>query len=266
MNRRIIGVVAAVVLAAIGTVFLVNYVRGAEERALEGQETVEVLVVNEDVERGTPADDLGDRVSTERIPAKVRAQGSVVDLDDLEGQVASVDLVGGEQLVTGRFTTPAQLEAESDVEVPEGLQEVTISIAPHRALGGQISPGDLIGFVASFNFEDERDEEQIAEEEQEQLRQELSETTKMILHKLLITNVQVEQLPQTVDDDEADGDRSGPELAPTGNLLITLAVDVPQAERIVFSAEYGTVWLTAQDEDSSEDDSVLRTPRNIYDD
>ena len=264
MNRRIIGVVAAVLLAAVGTAFLVAYVRGAEERALAGQETVEVLVVNEDVAQGTPASDLGDAVSTERIPAKVRANGSIVSLDDLDGQVTAVDLIAGEQLVVSRFAEPAELQAQREVEVPEGLQEVTISISPQRALGGKIAPGDIIGFFASFTFDDERDEEEIANEEQEELRQELSEASKLILNKLLVTNVQVEQLPQTPDDE--DGERSGPELAPTGNLLVTLAVDVPQAERIVFSAEYGTIWLSAQDENTSEEGSQIRTPRNIYDD
>jgi len=265
MNRRIIGVVAAVLLAAVGTAFLVTFVRGAEERALAGQETVEVLVVDQDVTRGTPASELGDAISTQRIPAKVLANGSIASLEDLDGQVTAVDLIQGEQLVASRFSDPAQLEAESEVEIPEGLQEVTISIAPHRALGGKVAPGDLVGLFASFNLDDEREEEDIANEEQEQLRQELSETSKLLLNKLLVTNVQVEQLPQAPGDED-DGESNGPELAPTGNLLVTLAVDVPQAERIVFAAEYGTTWLSAQDENTSEDGSRIRTPRNIYDD
>jgi pilus assembly protein CpaB len=176
-----------------------------------------------------------------------------------------VDLIAGEQVVSSRFADPAQLEAESDVEVPEGLQEVTISLEPQRAVGGRIEPGDTIGFFASFNLRDKRDEEQIANEEQDYLREELSETTKMILHKVLVTNVQVEQLPQAPGEDD-DGERTGPDLAPTGNLLITLAVDVPQAERIVFVAEHGMIWLSSENEDADESGSRLRTPRNIYDD
>jgi pilus assembly protein CpaB len=265
MKRTIIGVIAAVALAAIGTTVLVGFVRGAEDRALAGQETVEVLVVRETIERGTAADQIGASVVSERIPAKVQANGSVVNLEDLDGQVAAVDLVAGEQLLAGRFASPAQLEAESDIEVPDGLQQVTISLSPDRAVGGQIRPGDTIGLFASFNFDDGRGEEEIANEEQEYLRQELSETSKMILHKLLVTNVQVEQLPQqaTQDDDESS---SGPDLAPTGNLLITLAIDVPQAERIIFAAEHGTIWLSSEDENADESGSRLRTPRNIYDD
>ena len=262
MKRRIIGIVAAVLLAVVGTAFLVIYVQGAEDRALAGQETVEVLVVTGDIERGTAAEDLGDRVATERIPAKVRAEGSIASLDDLDGQITSVDLIAGEQLVLGRFTTPVELEAERAIEVPEGLQELTISLAPHRVVGGRVSPGDTVGVFASFTFHDRRDAEQIAAEDSEDMRQVLTETTKMILHKVLVTNVQVEQLPPAADDDQP----TGPDLAPTGNLLITLAVDVPRAERIVFTAEHGTIWLSLESDDADESGTRLRTPRNIFDD
>jgi pilus assembly protein CpaB len=266
MMRRVLGVVAAVMLAAVGTAFLVIYVRGAEDRALAGEETVEVLVVKETVQRATSATDLGGFVTTERVPMKVRADGSVGDLDDLDPDlVAAVDLLPGEQVVRSRFMTPVQLAEQSHVEVPEGLQEVTISLEPQRAVGGQIRPGDLVGFFSSFTFDDGRDDDEIANDPDPDLRQEMSDTTKVILHKLLVTNVQVEQLPQTPELGES-AEASGPDLAPTGNLLVTLAAETAQAERIVFTAEHGTVWLTAQDEATSEDGSRLRIPRNIYDD
>jgi pilus assembly protein CpaB len=245
MKRTIIGVVVAVTLAAVGTLFLLGFVRGAEDRALAGQETSEVLVVTTSVVKGTAAADLSTSVSTERVPAKVRAKGSVADLEDLKGQVTAVDLVPGEQLVAARFLTPAQLEEASEVEVPEGLQEVTISLEPQRAVGGQIASGDTVGLFASF-------------------APDVSPyNSKLILHKLLVTNVQVEQLP--VEPVEGETEKaSGPDLAPTGNLLVTLAVDVAQAERTVFSAEHGTIWLSAEPEAAKEDGSQLRDPEGIY--
>ncbi|MFA9428636.1 Flp pilus assembly protein CpaB [Egicoccus sp. AB-alg2] len=270
MVRKVLGVVGAVLLALIGTGLLVAYVRGAEDRALAGEEVVEVLVVREDVPRGTEAEALGDYVAVERVPKKVRAIGGIDDLDALNGQVAAVDLVAGEQLVRPRFVTPAQLEEESQIEVPEGLQEVTLSLEPHRAMGGKVKPGDTVGIFASFDLNDKREDEQIAEAENEDYRQRLSETSKMILHKLLVTSVQWEQVPQTPDNtgDEASSGASGGriELAPTGNLLVTFAVSVEQAERMIFTAEHGTVWLSAEPETADEDGSVLRTPGNIYND
>jgi pilus assembly protein CpaB len=244
MKRSIIGVVSAVTLAAIGTLVLVGFVRGAEDRALAGQETTEVLVVRENVAKGTSAEDLTASVSTERVPAKVRAEGSIASLDDLAGQVVVVDLVAGEQLLATRFATPAAIEEAREVEVPEGLQEITIALEPQRAVGGRIAPGDTVGFFASFAPE---------------VR---PYNSKLILHKLLVTNVQVEQLP--VQQGEGEDETPGPELAPTGNLLVTLAVDVDQAEQAVFSAEHGTIWLSVEPETATEGGSQLRDPEGIY--
>jgi pilus assembly protein CpaB len=251
MPRKLIGVVASVVLAALGTLILVAFVRGAESRALAGEQTVDVLVVTETIDRNTPASEIADRIATEQVPVKVRAEGVVDDLSDIEGRVTSVELVPGEQVMASRFVTPAQLVQASQVDIPEGLQEVTISLEPQRAVGGQIAPGDTVGLVTSLRPEDA----------------DAADTTKMILHKILVTNVQIEQLPSQPD--EGDPDVTGadtPDLAPTGNLLITMAVDVPRVERIVFSAEHGSIWLTAEPESASEDGSQVRDGGNIYDD
>jgi pilus assembly protein CpaB len=263
MGRRILGVLVSVVLAAVGTILLIAYVNGAEQRALAGEETVEVLVVREDIPRATPAEELGDRVTTERVPLKVRAAGSVQDVADLAGQVAVIDLVAGEQLVSSRFTDVAELQRTGDVEVPDGLQELTISLAPQRAVGGRVQPGDTVAVFASFDLQDGRTDEEIAAEESDSYTQRLSETTKLILHSVLVSHVQVEQLPPAPDEEVG---RNAPDLAPTGNLLITLAVDVAAAERIVFAAEHGLIWLSSQPDEASQDGSRLRTPRNIYDD
>lgn len=264
--RRVLGVAAAVVMAAVGSLLLVSYVRGAEARALAGEEVVEVLVATEDVPKGTEAASLAEFVTTEQVPVKVRALGSVADLEVLEGTVTAVDLVAGEQLVKPRFVTPEVLQEETQVEVPEGLQEVTLSLAPQRAMGGKVKPGDTVGLFASFQLEDEREDEQIAEETRDEYRQRLSDTAKMILHKLLVTNVQWEQVPATPADGEEPAAGEAVELAPTGNLLVTFAVNVEQAERMVFTAEHGMIWLTAEPETANEDGSLLRTPGNIYDD
>lgn len=263
--RRVLGVVSAVVLAAVGTVLLVSYVRGAEARALAGEEVVEVLVATTDVPRGTDAAELADLVTTEQVPVKVRARGGVDELSDVEGKVTAVDLVAGEQLVADRFVTSEDLAEQTRVAVPEGLQEITLSLAPQRAMGGKVAPGDTVGLFASFELEDEREDGQIAAETREEYRQRLGDTAKMILHKLLVTNVQWEQVPATpAEGEETSG--GAIELAPTGNLLVTVAVDVSQAERTVFTAEHGLIWLSAEPETASEAGSRLRTPGNIYDD
>src|SRR3954452_12476053 len=120
MRRRLLAAVAALVLALAGGVVLVAYARGADARAAAGLRTVEVLVVQELGPCGTPADQLTGKVVTELVPAKTAVPGRVQRLADLAGEVATVDLQPGEQLLAGRFSAPDDLRAAGTVDVPAG--------------------------------------------------------------------------------------------------------------------------------------------------
>jgi len=279
MNRKWLGVLASIAFVALGTFVLVRYVQGAEERALEGEETVEVLVVNTAVPRGAAADDLQGKVDTVLVPTKVQAPGSVTELSALAGTFAAVDLVPGEQLLASRFVSAEELIALDDFAVPDGLLELTLSLSPDRALGGELRPGDEVAVIASFApfalTEDESAGVQIEEaiqqsEEDETIQQSEGNTTErktpssthLIIHNALVTNIQVERLP--VATDEASAEQSGVELAPTGNLLVTLAMEPDDVERTVFSAEFGTVWLAQESETSPEAATRIQTRGTIY--
>lgn len=298
--RRAIAVVAAVLLAAVGTFLLVNYVRGAEERVLEGEELVNVLVVEEPIRRGAPAESLIDKITEVAVPVKVRAAGALSNLADIAGLVAAVDLVPGEQLLADRFLDPATLITTARMDVPPEYLQVTVSLRPERAIGGELIAGDRVAVIASFEpFEytyvhpeeleevlsvfDQDDviysddgvfivrrtlpaDALVEGEEEETIALEAAPfetpfSTRIIFHKALVTNVQAEELPP--EESETDGS-AAVELAPTGNLLITLAVPPDAVEEIVFTAEFGFLWLAAEDEEAAEPDTEITTRGNIY--
>lgn len=259
MNRRVLAAVAALLLAAVGTALLIIYVQTAEERALAGEELVDVLVLEEAVAAGTDASALTELVREEQVPVKVQASGSVASLDALAGLVAAVDLLPGEQLVSTRFVEPAVFAQIEEVDIPEGLQVITVPLDPARAVGGQIVPGDTVGVVASFEQAEVPDEEDPTETTPFQ------DTSGLILHKILVTNVQGEQTPAQPDEEPAR-DRGGQPRppGPPAQLLVSLAMDAPSAERVAFAAEHGTVWLTLQPEDATEDGTRTQTRETIY--
>jgi pilus assembly protein CpaB len=274
MNRKVIGLGLAVALAAAGTFVLVNYVRAAEDRVLAGEETVPVYIVSDAVRSGESAAVLGNRITVEQVPAKVRASGSVTSLSQLEGQVAAVDLVPGEQLLASRFVTPEVFEDQDAIEVPAGLLEVSLSLEPERAGGGLLQPGDLVAVLASFDpftvdegFDESEGEFVLfsftdEQEEQNAQPQRTPNTTHVILHKVLVTSVQVERLPRETE--RADAEATGVELAPTGNLLVTLATTAPDLEKVVFGAEHGSIWLAFEPADAPEGDTQIQTRLTVY--
>ncbi len=235
MNRRVVGLIAALLLAVVGTFTIVVFVHGANARALDGQKTIDVLIVQKKIAAGTPADQLGGSVKTEAIIKKVEADGAVTDLKQLKGRVSSATLVPGEQLVQARFVDASTFRAAAvGVSVPSGLLETTIALDPERALGGLITPGSHVAVTASFD-DHNGDPAQ----------------THMILHNVLVTNV---QMTQAADSKTFASSGSGntassasdakPGTAPGGRLFVTLALSAPASEQIVFATERGSLWLS----------------------
>lgn len=221
-NKKLNGIVAAAVLAIIGTFLLVGYVSSAEARATKGEKLVPVLVVSEPISAGTDVDDVEGAVAIQQVPAKVRADGAVDSLEDLDGTVTAVALVPGEQVLADRFVERA---VQARGNVPEGLYEVTLSLEPQRALGGRIEPGQKVGVVASFEEADAR-------------------ATSLLLDGILVTGVQAEEPPADDADDEVGS-------VPEGSLLVTLAVTARDLEQVVGASEHGTVWLSSSPTGSS---------------
>ncbi|WP_448613314.1 Flp pilus assembly protein CpaB [Modestobacter sp. URMC 112] len=239
MRRRLLAASAALVLALVGTVVLVAYVRAADARALAGVQTVDVLVVRQPVPEGTPAADLAASVEVEQVPAKAAAEGRVTDLDDLADQVATVDLQPGEQLLAARFAAPGDLPTPGTVAVPAGASEVSVLLEPQRAVGGRLVAGDTVGVFLSLEAQ-----------------------THVVLHGVLVTQVQGAPAP-AVESGDVDTASAGA-AAPSASLMVTLAVTAAQAEGVVFGAEHGTLWLSLERDGAAVDGTEVITPDNVY--
>jgi pilus assembly protein CpaB len=266
MNRKWVGVAIAVALALVGTLVLVRYVQGADSRALQGEETVAVLVVDSRIEAGTPAEDISGNVREELVPAKIQARGSLGSTDDLrslEGLVASVDLLPGEQVIASRFIPPEVLDEQDEIAVPDGMIVVTLSLSPERAIGGVLRPGDEVAVFSSFTpvAADVVDSDGAVPSSPSG---ETGNTTSIILHKVLVTNVQVEELPQENTSQDTNTAMLG--LSPTGNLLVTLAMLPANAERFIFTAEFGRVWLAEEPGIVDEKNTGIQDRSTVYQD
>ncbi|MCB0991849.1 MAG: hypothetical protein KDB16_12780 [Acidimicrobiales bacterium] len=271
MKRRMFGIVAALAMAGFGTVLLVFFVRDAEARAVAGEERVDVLVVTEEIPAGTDGELIASSVRVEAVPAKVRPEDAVVELSELEGLVAEVALVPGEQILRSRFVEP-DLLTRTRVEVPEGSIEITVALEPQRAVGGTLFPGDTVAVVASFEPFDlggapvgeTPDGEPLVEIDGILVPADTKtpNSSHLVLQDVLVTNVQIEELPVVPDENDEAIERRG--LAPSGNLLISVALDPDDAERLVFAADHGTVWLGRQPGDIDLRDTQIQTRASIY--
>lgn len=237
-RNKALGLLGAFMLAAVGTVALTAYVRTAHDRAVAGEELVDVLVIDQPVSAGTPAADLTQLVRKDQVPAKVRPETAVGNLQELSGLVAAVDLQAGEQLLRSRFQLPSvqstSSSCSSKTSTPSGMHEITIKLDAIRAVGGTVRAGNTVALNVSFDKEDAN-----------------PAVTKTLLHKVLVTCVS-----STLVEQEAAAGAS-PVIA--SQLLITLAVAPADVEKVVFAAEYGRMYLTLEPKDAADAPSQPQT-------
>lgn len=220
MNKRIIAVAGAAVLALIGIVMLISYASNANDRAFNGAELATVLQVTSAVPADTKAEDLAGSVKSVKLPKTAIAQGAISNLSDVTGLLTTTALEPGEQVLLARFSQNGAGKAgaaESKTGVPTGFQEVTVQLDAARAVGGDLKAGNLVGVIASYATTDTGGFTQLAK------------------NFIKVTRVS--------GGSAASGDAGGQQL-------ITLAVKTRDAGRIINAAEFGKLWLTLQNKDT----------------
>jgi len=232
--RRSIAVLTALALAVFGAVVLVAYVRGADARAEAGAMLVPVLVVDEQVPSGTSVADLTDYLSTGQVPQRLVATGALTDLTAVEGLSTTVDLLPGEQVVAGRFADPT-VAAAGAVPVPAGFEEVSLTLEPQRAVGGELAEGDEVGVYVSVGALDVTS----------------ASVTGLVVDHALVTRVST----------------PAADLAGAGSTVtVTLALSPADAVTVIAGMAQNNVWLSLQSAAASADTSLTSTTTSTGDD
>lgn len=245
LKSRVFAGIFATVLALAGGVLVFAYAGNADDRAMAGLEPAAVLVVSSSVPAGTPAESLDEFVTLRKLPDSALAATAVTTLEGSEGKVTSVDLLPGEQLLAERLVAPEDFQNTGAVEVPKGLQEISLQLEPQRVVGGQLAAGDHVGIFISMAggaFEDDPDKE----------------TTQLVIHKALLTAVQRAPLPVT---EEGDTDT---QALPEGSMLVTVALDDKDAQRVIFAAEFAKVWLSKEPLEAKESKPEVVQRTEVY--
>jgi pilus assembly protein CpaB len=285
-KRRIIGIFAATLLALIGTVSLVGYVRSAKDKAVADEALVDVYVVDEFVPKGAEPETIASAISLEQVPARLKQAGAITELEALGDLVAAADLQPGDQLLAARL-------AAKELVLEEVTDKVQISalLDAERAVGGVLQKGDLVGVYLSFDpfaldeagqevaSGDGADsasalvlaDESLSESSTTESTLEQSTTdeprntpnvSRLEFQHVLVTNVQTINAPVSAED---DGEETTGIAQVTGTqYVVTLALSPEQSERFVFATEFGHVWLSIEPASVDDDGTRPVTLGNVY--
>ncbi|WP_240793709.1 MULTISPECIES: Flp pilus assembly protein CpaB [unclassified Arthrobacter] len=200
-----------------------------------------VLVVAERVPAGTPSSDLAGKVRSEAVPKSAVPEGALATLDQQEGKVTAVSLEPGEQLLSARLVDPREL-VPGTVPVPDGLEEVTLLLSPERILGGRLEAGDKVTIYTSFEKTDQQ--------------------TGLLFYDVLVTAVQ--KAPSEAKNASGAGSSDPAVEMPTGSAFITFARSDADASKLIYSAEFGKLWLAKQTDTTTKTNPPVTTFGGLY--
>jgi pilus assembly protein CpaB len=231
MRIRIIAVAIAAVLAVVGVVVLVGAFRVAGQSTAGGSDLVSVLVVRSEIPAGTAASAAADAITTEQVPSAYLVQGAVQKAGQLSGKVAAVTLEPGEQLIGSRWVTPSELASTGgSAAVPAGLQQVSIAVDAQRTAAGHIGVGSHVGVFVSLDAGSGG-----------------QAVTELLLNNVLVTSV------GAASGSSGDGTQPGgtsTASSVSGSTLVTFALSADDAQKLIYGAEFGRIWLSLQNDKS----------------
>lgn len=145
MGRRVMAVLAAVVVGLIGVISVMFYANGADARAVADQKPQTVFVAKLLVPTGTSASAAMAKglIVPTQIAAKGVPAGALSKVDEATGKlVALTDIAPGEFVVASRFgSTPLGQKA---IQVPDGHVAISMALPDPARVGAFVTPGSRI--------------------------------------------------------------------------------------------------------------------------
>jgi pilus assembly protein CpaB len=242
MSRRIMAVLAALMIAAIGSVSVVAYARAADKRALAGQEAVRAYVAQKQVPAGTTA---GQAVQDGLIVQELIARKGVPDdaLSAVSGEyvqlVATSTIQPGEIVLADRFA--ARGVAQGALPVPPGLLAVSVSLDDPSHVGSFVGVGAKVAVFDTFNVQESFKKDLTPAGDHLQDNHAYTRATRLLLPsvEVLAVDDSATVKPRQESEDKPSG-LAATALQPTTTLL-TLAVTQDQAQRLVHGSRTGTL-------------------------
>jgi pilus assembly protein CpaB len=234
MTRRILAILVAIVLGALGTGGLLLYAATADERARSNIEAVTVAVAAERIPVGTSGARIRaeEMVRLEQVPRAAMPSDALPEVSaELDRLVLTSTTQPGQILLSAMFSESSNVT--SGLNLPDGTMAVTVETGVPEQVAGYVRPGARIAIFLTFNLLDDELEE-----------------TKVQRTKVLLPGVEVigtgtyrpsqnGQNGQNGQEETTDGAAE----SNSGSMLVTVAVTQAEAERLIEGLHTGKLYL-----------------------
>ncbi len=217
MDRRRILLVVAVLVAALGSALVFLYTKGADTRAEERFETVEVLQATAVI---NPGEKIEDAQAAGKLALKAVSQDSLLDgyqttTDEMTGTVSLGTIYPGEQIIAAKWGVSASVQ--STLQIPETNMAISVNLTDPSRVAGFVSPGSEVAIFLTGS-----EDSGLA-------------YTRLVLERVTVLGVG-STTPVSTTTTDASGASTTEQLPRT---LLTLSVNQNQAEKVLFAQSAG---------------------------
>ena len=240
MDRRKALLVVAAFVAALGTLLVFLYVRGADTRADERYDAVQVLRVVKQIPPGetVEAAQAAGKIETSTVAQKDLLPGALSATEPIAGKVAVATIYPGEQLITSKFGASG---AATGLTIPKGKIAISVDLTDPARVAGFVNPGDKVAIFVTASKES-------------------GNFSRMLLDKVQVIGAGATTMVASTTTDES-GEQTTDQLPKT---LLTLAVTQSEAERVLFAASSGELAFALLNKDSETAPSRGVTEANLF--
>jgi len=247
MNRRTILLLAAALVAALGTALVFLYVKGADNRAEERFDTVDVLRAVSTIEKGESIDDAtaSGKIALQPVARADLLPNYQTSTDELDGLAATTTIYPGEQIVSDKFGQEAEaLAAKTALDIPKRDIGISVNLSDPGRVAGFLNPGSEVAiFFTTPGTEGTA-----------------GGLSRMLLPKVTVVGVgSTSTLTKTTTTPE--GEQTTSEIPQT---LLTVSVSKDEAEKINLAAASGEVSFGLRTPDSVVQPGLGHTMGNLF--
>lgn len=244
MNRRILVILVAVLLAVGGGFLVITYAKNADARAIAEQTPAPVWVAQKPIPAGTTLKDAERTglILQTSVPAKAVPAGALQEINaDNNALLAVNDIQAGEYLLAARFgTQPAGTKA---IEVPSGMLAVSVSLSDPARVGKFVTPGSHIAIYQSYKIKD------LANTPEAKILNENDvKGTSLLLPDVTVIGMGDSPLAGAAAQPTQDG-QSPTAQGASGNFLVTVAIKPADAPVLIHGINNRTLYAALRGSD-----------------
>jgi pilus assembly protein CpaB len=225
MDRRRLLLILAVFVALMGTALVFLYVQGADKRAQDKFDNVQVLKATQNITAGETYDQAlsAGKIALGDVPRNQLNTGYETSTTTLKGKVAAVPVFAGQQIIESQFGDSVQATSSSLV-IPKGMIAISVNLTDPDRVAGNIQNGSDVAIFVTGTLQSATGAAGIAG----------GQTTRLLLPKVTVLNVGSPQPPTTSTTTDQNGTQTTEQLPRT---LLTLAVTQKDAQKVILASK-----------------------------